>query len=187
MQLAFGRVGKGTQVSQYSLCSFTATTLPPWSLPWSHLFWREVCEVHPLVWIWIPPLCTSPSAYCRNFPHSTIKRCLIQDKIDGGNRNLWWERGCKTQGGEIPFSRVGNKARVDPGRKELKTIPTEASEKWCSFFSRGPRSHSLSRSLHGSSTAMCRERRTAAQFSKLVKSHRRSFHGAYTKWGQKVE
>lgn len=110
-----------------------------------------------------PSLCTSPSAYCRNFPHSTIKRCLIQDKVDGENRNLWWERGYKTQGGGIPFARVGSKGgKGSPGRKELKTIPNKASEKWCSFFSRGPRSHSLSRSLHGSSTAMCRER-TAAQ------------------------
>ena len=39
-------------------------------------------------YIFTPSLCTSPSVYCWNFPHSTIKRCLIQDKVDGENRNL---------------------------------------------------------------------------------------------------
>lgn len=57
-------------------------------IPSSHLFWPEACGSSSFDLNMISPISAPlpPSPYCRNFPPTTIQRCLIQDKAD----DIWW-------------------------------------------------------------------------------------------------
>lgn len=157
-------------------------------IPSSHLFWPGVCGLLPLVWIDFPCLCTSPQFTAEIF-HPLPSGMPHSDKADGGNREMeaiWWGRAggrYKPKEEKVPLLWLEIKEKGEEGTKNHLA---KAWEKWCSFFSSDPGSYSLPCNLHNSSTAICRKRRTAAQFSKLVRAtedHSWATHKMRTKGG----